>query len=151
MRISSKLIPYIVHFILCILCIIIFWTTSAHEGASVPDVISAMPMTFSLLTFFLILPISVFLTSSFLGSFIGKEEGILEKLIPIIITLLFYGITFILVEYLTFSLANNIAFHKINPPEWQAFLFPMPFALCGLILGLIISFVKRKIVQKKSY
>ena len=46
-----------------------------------------------------------------------------------------FGIMYMLAEYLTFSLANNIAFHKINPPELQLIIYGAIISLGGMGVG----------------
>ena len=45
------------------------------------------------------------------------------------------GVLMLLAEYLTFSLANNIEFHKINTPEWSLLLIGMFLAYTDTEIG----------------
>lgn len=46
-----------------------------------------------------------------------------------------FGIMYMLAEYLTFSLANNIAFNKINTPEFSMILYGALISLAGMGIG----------------
>lgn len=38
-------------------------------------------------------------------------------------------------SYLTFSLSNNLAFHKINMPDWDMLTMSLAFAFIGIMIG----------------
>ena len=46
-----------------------------------------------------------------------------------------FGILYMLAEYLTFSLANNIAFAKINMPQFSMILYGALISLAGMGAG----------------
>ena len=84
---------------------------------------------YSLITFFVVLPITTFV----LSILIGKESswGNTKFLMPI-----FFGIMFMLVDYTTFRLANMIYFDKLNIPDFSLIISGAILSYIGLIIGL---------------
>lgn len=119
---KSKLSRYIligVYLIIWTILISLFWlNTSSIDGFG-----------YSLITFFVVLPITTFV----LSILIGKESswGNTKFLMPI-----FFGIMFMLVDYTTFRLANMIYFDKLNIPDFSLIISGAILSYIGLIIGL---------------
>lgn len=112
--------------------VLFFWVFTDPEDA----------LAYSIMEFFIILPVSI-LVIAFL---IGQDEswGRWRWL-----TALLFGVTYMLAEYVTFSLANMTAFHKINSVELGMLVPGIGLALLGIGMGAASrSFGKR--VKSKS-
>lgn len=106
-----------------------FWSGGADES-------TLGAMGFSLITQFIIFPISIFL-SSFL---IGFQEGFKYRFFFSIL----YGISYPLSHYLTFSLLNmivNSKFNFIGIEEFMMFLVGLGISLIGMGIGFGIKYI----------
>jgi len=54
---------------------------------------------------------------------------------------LFFGVMYMLAEYGTFAMANNIAFDKLNTPEWGLVVAGVIISAIGMLMG---SLLKKK-------
>ncbi|MCI8818233.1 MAG: helix-turn-helix transcriptional regulator [Oscillibacter sp.] len=96
-------------------------------------------MGYSLIVLYFLLPVSTLVLSALLGRDTGWRRGWWA--------LLFFGILFFLAEYGTFSLANMLEFHKINPPDWFALL---PGTLCAAV-GLSLGAAMKALAERRKY
>ena len=122
----SKMIQIIAYLIVWAMSIIVFWLGGKSDA-----------MGYSLVVFFLVLPITTFIVSIF----IGKDTGWANYKW---LMLLFFGVMYMLASYSTFSLANAVAFDKFNLPEITELL---PCILCsaaGLLIGTLINVCTRR-------
>ena len=112
---------FLIFFAICLLLISVFWLGGCQYGDE---------MGFSLLAFWIILPISALI----IGFLYGKKKG--EKkwfLIPVV------GLMCVLCHSLTFDLSNTISFGTFNMPRWElAFHTAIP-SLIGMTLGCVVS------------
>lgn len=92
---------------------------------------------YALLVFYLILPVTTFVISIF----IGKDDGWANTRW---LMLLFFGVMYMLAEYGTFSLANMITFDKVNLPSLTDMLPGILCSAAGMLFGTAISAVKRR-------
>lgn len=122
----SKLIQIMSFLVIWSASIIMFWLGGRSDA-----------MGYSLVTFYLVLPISIMVISFF----IGKEEGWANYKW---IMLLFFGLMYMLASYATFSLANMLAFEKINRPDVTGLLPGIVCAAIGMSLGMIIKIIGKK-------
>lgn len=116
----SKLVLTAAYLVIWALSIGFFWLGGRRDA-----------MGYSLVTFYLVLP----LTTLLLSIWIGRDEGWtrLRWVMP-----LFFGLMSMLAPYATFSLANMAAFSKFNAPELTGML---PGILCsgaGIAVGSIV-------------
>lgn len=126
----SKMIQILSYLLIWAISIIVFWLGGRGDA-----------MGYSIVVFYLVLPLTTFLISIF----IGKDEGWANYKW---LMLIFFGLMYMLAAYATFSLANTAAFGNVNLPEITKIL---PGAICsaaGLFVGTIIAAVKTK-KQKK--
>lgn len=111
----------LVYFLVWAISIAIFWLGGKSDA-----------MGYSLLVFFLVLPV----TSLILSIFIGQDEKWTKSkwLMPI-----FFGVMHMLGVYLTFSMANMVAFEKINLPKVEDMVAGILSSALGLFIGRIIA------------
>ena len=103
---------------------IVFWFFTSGSDA----------MGYSLMFLWIILPITTFVVSIIIGKndFWGKGKWAIT---------LFFGVMYMLAEYGTFAMANNIAFDKLNTPEWGLVVAGVIISAIGMLMG---SLLKKK-------
>ncbi len=95
-------------------------------------------MGYTLVVLYFLLPVSTLVLSALLGRDAGWRGG--WWAMP------FFGVMFFLAEYGTFSLANMLAFHKFNPPQWGTLL---PGTLCAAV-GLTLGAAMRALAERRG-
>ena len=100
-NIRNKIIIILSYLLIWALAIIVFWFFTSGSDA----------MGYSLMYLWIILPVTTFVESVLIGKndFFGKGKWGFT---------LFFGLMYMLAEYGTFKMANNIDTNKINAPEW---------------------------------
>ena len=98
-----------------LLCILVFWITPDDCG-----------MLYSILVFYIILPIVTFFMSYYGGRMYGKFKWILP---------FFFGFMEAMASWFTFDLANMITFKHLNVPDWEMAVGIMMISVVGLIIG----------------
>jgi len=98
--------------------IIDFWFFTADDGA----------MGYAILFLWIILPITTFVISFLISK--NDYWGKWKWLSPIV-----FGVMYMLAEYATFSMANNVEFNKVNVPDLGMILIGAVFSLVGLVIG----------------
>lgn len=85
-------------------------------------------MGYSLMFLWFILPISTFIVSIVIGknNFWGKGKWAFT---------LFFGVMYMLAEYGTFKMANNIAFYKLNAPDLGMIVAGAIISAIGMLVG----------------
>ena len=118
----SKFQLIISYLIIWLLPIAAFWLFAKNGDA----------MGYSITILWILMPLLIFITSFIIGKekYWGKYKWISS---------IFFGITYMLSEYLTFSLYNNITFDKLNMPEWSMFITGIIISIIGIGLGNIIT------------
>ena len=101
---------FIIYIVLWIILLLLFWIFHIDE------------MFYSITAFYVGLPLCLLL----IGLFGVEEPNIKTHIIFIILAL-----SYMLEEYLTFSLANMIAFSKINAPEIAMFIRALALLYIG--------------------
>ena len=129
----SEIITLIAYLIIWAISLILFWVFATDSDA----------MAYGLLVFWLVLPVSSFVISLIVGknSFWGKFKWASP---------LFFGLMYMLADYGTYRLANNIAFDKINAPEFELFFYGAVISLVGLLAGFAFSKLGKKFKNKNS-
>lgn len=122
----SKTIQIIAYLVIWAISIIVFWIGGSLDA-----------MGYSLVVFYLVLPVTTFVISIF----IGKDDSRSNYKW---LMLLFFGVMYMLALYATFSLANAIAFEKTNLPEMRDMLPGILCSAAGLLIGTIVNAVKTK-------
>lgn len=92
-------------------------------------------MGYSLAVFFLILPLSALVSGYFCGKTVDRRKWLL---VPAL------GLMHSLAHYVTFSLANMMAFHKINAPTLSGTWMSMLPACIGLLAGTAAAHLHRR-------
>lgn len=123
----ARLIQVMVYLGVWAASMLTFWLEGSSGGAA----------GYALLVFYLILPVTTFVISIF----IGKDDGWANTRW---LMLLFFGVMYMLAEYGTFSLANMIAFDKVNLPSLTDMLPGILCSAAGMLFGTAISAVKRR-------
>ena len=85
-------------------------------------------MSYSLLFLWIILPVTTFIVSVVIGknNFWKKRKWVFT---------LFFGVMYMFAEYGTFKMANNIAFNKLNAPEWEMIVVGAMISAIGMLIG----------------
>ena len=127
----SKLIQVIAYLVIWAMCLIWFWfgTGSGDE------------MGYSLLVFYLILPVSTFVISLIIGKDTGwgKSKWFM---------LLFFGVMYSLACYGTFGLANTLEFGNVNFPEIGEAIPGIVISAMGMGIGAFLLWLKSR--KKKA-
>ena len=97
----NKIITMLSYLLIWAVAMIVFWFFTSGSDA----------MGYSLMFLWIILPITTFVVSIIIGKndFWGKGKWAIT---------LFFGVMYMLAEYGTFKMANNITFDKLNAPAW---------------------------------
>lgn len=128
----SKLIQISTYCLIWAVAIIVFWLGGREDA-----------MGYSIVAFYLVLPITTFIISIL----IGKDEGwSAYKWLMV----LFFGLMYMLALYATFSLANIVAFGNFYLPELTPVLLGALISALGLLIGTLVKDVRQKRSVKKN-
>ncbi len=124
-NIRNKIIIILSYLLIWSLAMIVFWFFTSGSDA----------MGYSLMYLWIILPVTTFVESVLIGKndFLGKGKWGFS---------LFFGLMYMLAEYGTFKMANNIAVNKINAPDGGMIVAGVIISAIGILLG---SLWKKKI------
>ena len=114
----NKIIIILSYMLIWALAMIAFWFFTSGSDA----------MGYSLMYLWIILPVTTFVESVLIGKhdFWGKGKWG---------STLFFGLMYMLAEYGTFKMANNIAANKINAPDWGMIVVGAIISAIGILLG----------------
>ena len=117
-----KAAPIVIYSIVWLIAISAFWLTDLSGDA----------MAYSLLVIYLLLPA----TTVIMSYLIGRDDrwGWLKWVVPV-----FFGVMFMLAEYLSFSLANMLTNETINAPEFTMVLTGMAISFIAIGLGTFVQ------------
>lgn len=120
----NKIITILSYMLVWAFAMIAFWFFTSGSDA----------MGYSLVYLWILLPVTTFIVSFLIGKndFWGKGKWALT---------LFFGVMYMLAEYGTFAMANNIAFNKLNAPEWGLVVAGVIISAIGILMG---SLLKKK-------
>ena len=110
---------------------IVFWFFTSGSDA----------MGYSLMFLWIILPVTTFVVSIVIGKNDFWEKGKWAFT-------LFFGVMYMLAEYGTFKMANNIAFDKLNAPDWGMIVGGAIISAIGMLIGSLFN--KKRNKQKKQ-
>lgn len=115
---KSKLMIILSYLIIWVFSMIVFWFFTSDT-----DVLG-----FCLLYLWIIFPVTSFVLSVIIGKndYWGHKKWLVS---------LFFGIMYMLAEYGTFSMANNISSKHLNEPEWGMILIMGSISIVGLFIG----------------
>lgn len=129
----SKLALIASYLVIWIAAIVVFWAFAVrHEGA----------MGYSLVFFWIILPATTLVVSFLIGrnDYWGGGKWVFS---------IGFGVMYMLAEYATFSMANNLAFGKVNMPEASMVPAGAAISLVGMALGYLVFVIRRR-SQRRS-
>ena len=89
-------------------------------------------MGYALLFHWLLLPIAAFVISLRIGELVRRDGRM--WLLPLAL-----GLLYMLADFLTFRLANMLAFDKINLPQWDLFFIGAAISALGLLNGRLLG------------
>lgn len=117
-----------------ILSYLMIWTVSMLVFWVFKGGIDAMG--YSLMFLWIIIPVTTFTVSVIIGknNFWGIKKWAFT--FP-------FGVMYMLAEYGTFSMANNIAFNQINELEWDLAVAGAIISAIGILTGLLINWICR--------
>lgn len=130
----SKLALIASYLVIWIAAIVVFWVFAITyaEGA----------MGYSLVFFWIILPATTLVVSFLIGrnDYWGRGKWVFS---------IGFGVMYMLAEYATFSMANNLAFGKVNMPEASMVPAGAAISLVGMALGYLVFAIRRR-SQRRS-
>lgn len=114
----NKIIIILSYLLIWALAMIVFWFFTSGSDA----------MGYSLMYLWIILPVTTFVESVLIGKndFFGKGKWG---------STLFFGLMYMLAEYGTFKMANNIAFNKLNAPDFGMIVAGVIISAIGILVG----------------
>lgn len=122
----TKMIQILVYLVIWASLFIWFWAGEETDA-----------MAYSLLAFYVVLPVATFILSFFIGK--GEEWGKYKWFM-----ILFFGIMCSVIMYCTFSLANTFATGNIHMPDFLGIIWGgIPSAL-GMLVGVIVQEIRGK-------
>ena len=116
----NKIITILSYLLIWAFAMIVFWLFTSGSDA----------MGYSLMFLWIILPVATFIVSVVIGknNFCGKWKWAIT---------FFFGIMYMLAEYGTFKMANNITFNKQNAPELGMIVVGAIISAIGILIGLL--------------
>lgn len=120
----NKMITILSYLLIWAIAMIAFWFFKDDSSA----------MEYSLLYLWVILPVTTFFVSVIIG--INDFWGIKKWTFTV-----FFGIMYMLAEYGTFKMANNIAFNKLNAPDWGMIAGGTIISATGMLIGFLFHLI----------
>lgn len=117
-----KAAPIAVYFTIWLIAILAFWLTPLSEDG----------IGYSLLVFYLMLPVATLIISYAIGY--DKRWGKMKWSMPVL-----FGVMYMLVEYFTFNLANMLMNKTINDPKLTMILTGMGISLIAMGVGTFVQ------------
>ena len=114
----NKIITILSYLLIWAFAMIVFWFFTSGSDA----------MGYSLMFLWIILPVTTFIVSVVIGknNFWGKGKWAFT---------LSFGIMYMLAEYGTFKMANNITFNKLNTPDLGMIIAGAIISAIGMLVG----------------
>lgn len=125
MKIFKEVFCYIVYTSIWLLLLLWFWIGLPADGA----------MSYSIISFYLVLPISSLVISYMLG---------IQKIWIKWVSPIFFGCMAMMLSFLTFDLANTLSFHNQHVPDFKMALVSSIPSLIGLSISTGITTIKRR-------
>lgn len=125
----TKLIQIGIYVMLWTGCLIWFWLGKSSDGG--------FAMAYSLVTFYLILPVATFVISLQIGK--DASWGKMRWIMPI-----FFGAMFSLEGFGTFLMANTLACGNQHFPEVEAAIPGFVISVLGILIGIMMKKKKDK-------
>ncbi len=124
---QGQLLLILTYLVVWGLGMIVFWLFSSGSDA----------MGFSLMYLWILLPVLTLVLSILIGrdNHWGRGKWFAAPA---------FGLMYMLAEYATFSLANMVAFQKVNAPRFTMIPVGAGISLCGLGLGSLLCRLRRQ-------
>ena len=118
----NKIITILSYLLIWVIAMIVFWFFTNGSDA----------IGYSLLYLWIILPVTTFFVSVIIGAndFWGTRKWTFT---------LIFGVMYMLAEYGTFKMANNIAFNKLNTPDWEMIAGGTIISAIGMLIGFLAN------------
>lgn len=136
----NKIITILSYLLIWAVAMIVFWFFTSGSDA----------MGYSLMFLWIILPVTTFVVSIVIGKNDFWEKGKWAFT-------LFFGVMYMLAEYGTFKMANNIAFDKLNAPDWGMIVVGAIISAIGMLIGSLFNkngnckqFQSSSLIKEKS-
>ena len=120
----NKIITILSYMLVWAIAMIAFWFFTSGSDA----------MGYSLVYLWILLPVTTFFVSVIIG--INDFWGIKKWAFTV-----FFGIMYMLAEYGTFKMANNIAFNKLNAPDWGMIAGGTIISATGMLIGFLFHLI----------
>lgn len=127
----NKIITILSYLLIWAFAMIVFWFFTDGSDA----------MGYSLMFLWIVIPVTTFVVSVVIGknNFWGRAKWAFA---------LFFGVMYMLAEYGTFKMANNIAFDKLNAPDWGIIIAGAAISAIGMLIGSLWNIKRRKQSKK---
>ena len=127
----NKIITILSYLLIWAFAMIVFWFFTDGSDA----------MGYSLMFLWIVIPVTTFVVSVVIGknNFWGRAKWAFA---------LFFGAMYMLAEYGTFKMANNIAFNKLNAPDWGIIIAGAAISAIGMLIGSLWNIKRRKQSKK---
>ena len=127
----NRIITILAYLLIWAFAMIVFWFFTSGSDA----------MGYSLMFLWIILPVTTFIVSVVIGknNFWGKGKWAFT---------IFFGAMYMLAEYGTFKMANNIAFNKLNVPDFGMIVAGTIISAIGMLVGSLCN--KKRPNQNKE-
>lgn len=127
----NNIFALLVYLLIWAFAMIVFWFFTDGSDA----------MGYSLMYLWIILPVTTFVVSIIIGKSCFKGKWAFS---------LFFGVMYMLAEYGTFEMANNIAFDKLNSPDWGMIVAGSIISLIGMLAGSLMRKKKEKDIYEEQ-
>ena len=118
----NKIITILSYLLIWVIAMIVFWFFTNGSDA----------IGYGLLYLWFILPVTTFFVSAIIG--IHDFWGIRKWAFTLI-----FGVMYMLAEYGTFKMANNIAFNKLNTPDGGMIAGGPIISAIGMLIGFLVN------------
>ena len=118
----NKIITILSYLLIWVIAMIVFWFFTNGSDA----------IGYSLLYLWIILPVTTFFVSVIIGT--NDFWGIRKWALTLI-----FGVMYMLAEYGTFKMANNIAFNKLNTPDLGMIAGGTIISAIGMLIGFLAN------------
>lgn len=125
----SGLVPLASYLVIWVVAVTVFWVFIVRHSTGA--------MVYSLTFLWIVLPVTTLVISFLIGrnDYWGKGKWV---------TSIGFGVMYMLAEYATFSMANNLLFSKVNMPEISMMFTGAAISLIGMALGYLVFITKRR-------
>ena len=125
----SGLVLLASYLVIWVVAVTVFWVFIVRHSTGA--------MVYSLTFLWIVLPVTTLVISFLIGrnDYWGKGKWV---------TSIGFGVMYMLAEYATFSMANNLLFNKVNMPEISMMFTGAAISLIGMALGYLVFITKRR-------